>query len=100
MPALVAAQPGARLLLFGGGPMEMALKAQAAASPLADRVHFVRRVPMATPMLIATFLNVAGVFVVAYGLLPRNFVARRGAAVEMTISALKDAATGDPPRQM
>src|SRR3546814_1251951 len=45
MPALVAAQPGARLLLVGGGPMEMALKAQAAASPVADRVHFVGRVP-------------------------------------------------------
>src|SRR3546814_6905799 len=44
MPALVAAQPGARLLLVGGGPMEMALKAQAAASPVADRVHFVGRV--------------------------------------------------------
>src|SRR3546814_18604582 len=45
MPALVAAQPGARLLLVGGGPMEMALKAQAAASPVADRVHFAGRVP-------------------------------------------------------
>lgn len=45
MPALVAAQPGARLLLVGGGPMEAALKAQAAASPVADRIHFVGRVP-------------------------------------------------------
>ncbi|HMO77171.1 MAG TPA: glycosyltransferase, exosortase A system-associated [Sphingopyxis sp.] len=45
MPALVAAQPGARLLLVGGGPMEAVLKAQAAASPAADRVHFVGRVP-------------------------------------------------------
>jgi PEP-CTERM/exosortase A-associated glycosyltransferase len=45
MPALVAAQPGARLLLVGGGPMETALKAQAAASPVADRIHFVGRVP-------------------------------------------------------
>ncbi len=45
MPALAAAQPGARLLLVGGGPMEAALKAQAAASPVADRIHFVGRVP-------------------------------------------------------
>lgn len=45
MPALVAAQPSARLLLVGGGPMEAALKAQAAASPVAAHVHFVGRVP-------------------------------------------------------
>ncbi|MGN6594391.1 TIGR04063 family PEP-CTERM/XrtA system glycosyltransferase [Sphingopyxis terrae] len=45
MPALVAAEPGARLLLVGGGPMEAALKAQAAASPVADRILFVGRVP-------------------------------------------------------
>lgn len=45
MPALVAAQPAARLLLVGGGPRETALKAQAAASPAAAQVHFVGRVP-------------------------------------------------------
>ncbi|MDO9361745.1 MAG: glycosyltransferase, exosortase A system-associated [Sphingopyxis sp.] len=45
MPALVAAQPSARLLLVGGGPMEAALKAQAAASPAAGHIHFVGRVP-------------------------------------------------------
>lgn len=45
MPALVAAQPAARLLLVGGGPMEAALKAQAAASPAASHIHFVGRVP-------------------------------------------------------
>ena len=45
MPALAAAQPGAQLLLVGGGPMEEALKAQAAASPVASRIHFVGRVP-------------------------------------------------------
>ena len=45
MPALAAAQPGARLLLVGGGPMEAALKAQAAASPARERIHFVGRVP-------------------------------------------------------
>ena len=45
MPALVAEQPRARLLLVGGGPMEAALKAQAAASPAAAHIHFVGRVP-------------------------------------------------------
>lgn len=45
MPALVAAQPRARLLLVGGGPMETALKAQAAASSAAPHIHFVGRVP-------------------------------------------------------
>jgi PEP-CTERM/exosortase A-associated glycosyltransferase len=45
MPALVAAQPRARLLLVGGGPRETALKAQAAASPAAAHIHFVGRVP-------------------------------------------------------
>ncbi|HZF43084.1 MAG TPA: TIGR04063 family PEP-CTERM/XrtA system glycosyltransferase [Sphingomonadaceae bacterium] len=45
MPALVAARPRARLLLVGGGPMENALRAQAAASPVADRIAFVGRVP-------------------------------------------------------
>jgi PEP-CTERM/exosortase A-associated glycosyltransferase len=45
MPALLARRPEARLLLVGGGPMEAALKAQAAASPAADRIHFTGRVP-------------------------------------------------------
>lgn len=45
MPLLVARRPKAQLLLVGGGPMEAALKAQAAASPAADRIRFVGRVP-------------------------------------------------------
>ena len=45
MPALVAVQPKARLLLVGGGPMEAALKVQAAASPASAHIHFVGRVP-------------------------------------------------------
>jgi len=45
MPALVAARPRAKLLLVGGGPMEDALRAEAAASPVADRIAFVGRVP-------------------------------------------------------
>lgn len=45
MPALLVAQPGARLLLVGGGPSEAALKAQAAASPAAHAIRFVGRVP-------------------------------------------------------
>ncbi len=47
MPALVAARPDARLLMVGGGPMADALAAQAAASPVADAIHFVGRVPHA-----------------------------------------------------
>jgi glycogen synthase len=45
MPLLIARRPKARLLLVGGGPMEDALRAQAAASPAADRIRFVGRVP-------------------------------------------------------
>jgi PEP-CTERM/exosortase A-associated glycosyltransferase len=45
MPALVTARPKAHLLLVGGGPMEAALQAQADASPVAARIHFVGRVP-------------------------------------------------------
>jgi glycogen synthase len=47
MPALVAARPAARLLMVGGGPMEAALRAQADASPVADAIRFVGRVPHA-----------------------------------------------------
>jgi len=45
MPRLIARRPAAHLLLVGGGPMEAALKARAAASPAADRIHFIGRVP-------------------------------------------------------
>ncbi|MDQ2893203.1 MAG: glycosyltransferase, exosortase A system-associated [Pseudomonadota bacterium] len=45
MPALIAARPQARLLLVGGGPMEAALQAQAAASPVAHAIRFIGRVP-------------------------------------------------------
>ncbi|MEO0061760.1 MAG: GDP-mannose-dependent alpha-(1-6)-phosphatidylinositol monomannoside mannosyltransferase [Pseudomonadota bacterium] len=45
MPALVARHGDARLLLVGGGPMADALKAQAAASPMASAIRFVGRVP-------------------------------------------------------
>jgi glycogen synthase len=45
MPTLVAERPKAQLVLVGGGPMEAALKAQALASPVADRIHFMGRVP-------------------------------------------------------
>lgn len=45
MPALIAARADAHLLLVGGGPMEAALRAQALASPVAARIHFVGRVP-------------------------------------------------------
>ena len=45
MPAVVAAHPGARLLLVGGGPMADALRQQAQASPAAGAIHFAGRVP-------------------------------------------------------
>ena len=45
MPALIAARPDAHLLLVGGGPMEAALRAQAATSSAAARIHFIGRVP-------------------------------------------------------
>lgn len=45
MPRLVRARPKAKLLLVGGGPMEQALRDQAMASPFADHIVFVGRVP-------------------------------------------------------
>lgn len=45
MPMLVERHAGAHLLLVGGGPMDQSLRAQAAASPVADRIHFTGRVP-------------------------------------------------------
>jgi PEP-CTERM/exosortase A-associated glycosyltransferase len=45
MPLLIAKRPEAHLLLVGGGPMEEALKRQAEASPAAQRIHFIGRVP-------------------------------------------------------
>ncbi|MFN3459084.1 MAG: TIGR04063 family PEP-CTERM/XrtA system glycosyltransferase [Novosphingobium sp.] len=45
MSAIVAQVPDARLLLVGGGPAEAALRAQAEASPAADAIRFVGRVP-------------------------------------------------------
>jgi PEP-CTERM/exosortase A-associated glycosyltransferase len=45
MPRLVAMRPAMHLVLVGGGPAEAALRAQAGASPVADRIHFIGRVP-------------------------------------------------------
>lgn len=45
MPALLAQRPNARLVMVGGGPMEQALRAQAAASSAAHAIRFVGRVP-------------------------------------------------------
>lgn len=46
---LIAAMPhmrrNAHVLMVGGGPMEEMLRAQSKASPVADRIHFVGRVP-------------------------------------------------------
>jgi PEP-CTERM/exosortase A-associated glycosyltransferase len=45
MPLLLETRPKARLLLVGGGPMEEKLRVQAAASPAAERIRFLGRVP-------------------------------------------------------
>ena len=45
MPILRETQPGARLLLVGGGPCDESLRAQAAASPASDAITFTGRVP-------------------------------------------------------
>jgi PEP-CTERM/exosortase A-associated glycosyltransferase len=45
MPALIARRPGTKLLLVGGGPMEAALRQQAAISPAASHIVFAGRVP-------------------------------------------------------
>jgi len=45
MPLLAEKRPKARLLLVGGGPLDKQLRAQAAASPAADRIRFIGRVP-------------------------------------------------------
>ena len=45
MPDLIREQPDASLLLVGGGPMEQALRSQAAASPVSFAIHFAGRVP-------------------------------------------------------
>jgi PEP-CTERM/exosortase A-associated glycosyltransferase len=45
LPKLRETQANAQLLLVGGGPMDEALRKQAAASPAADAIHFTGRVP-------------------------------------------------------
>jgi len=45
MPLLLERRPKAQLLLVGGGPCEAALKRQAQAAGIADRVRFTGRVP-------------------------------------------------------
>ncbi len=45
LPFLRQRQPGAQLLLVGGGPRDEALRKQAAASPCAGAIHFTGRVP-------------------------------------------------------
>ena len=45
MPRLVRLRPKVKLLLVGGGPCEQALRDQAMASPFADHILFVGRVP-------------------------------------------------------
>ncbi|MEO9131477.1 MAG: MFS transporter, partial [Sphingomonas sp.] len=50
--------------------------------------------PMDAGMIFGMFLIVGGVFVAAWGLLPRNLAAQRAAGENVTISAPEDAALG------
>ena len=50
--------------------------------------------PMDTGMIFGMFLIIGGVFVAAWGLLPRNLAAQRAAGETITISAPEDAALG------
>jgi PEP-CTERM/exosortase A-associated glycosyltransferase len=45
LPAILEGLPGARVMLVGGGPAEAELRALAARFGVADRVHFLGRVP-------------------------------------------------------
>src|SRR5262249_16852840 len=45
LPLLLRQHPGVRLLLVGGGPGEQDLRNAAASAGVADRVHFLGRVP-------------------------------------------------------
>jgi PEP-CTERM/exosortase A-associated glycosyltransferase len=45
MPRLVSSRPSMHLVMVGGGPMDVQLRAQAEASPVADRIKFIGRVP-------------------------------------------------------
>lgn len=47
LPQILASRPATKLLLVGGGPQDAALRAQAAARGVADRVVFTGRVPNA-----------------------------------------------------
>ena len=47
LPQIVASRPATKLLLVGGGPQDAALRAQAQARGVADRVVFTGRVPNA-----------------------------------------------------
>ncbi|WP_114952408.1 TIGR04063 family PEP-CTERM/XrtA system glycosyltransferase [Sphingosinicella terrae] len=58
MPRLVDLRPKARLLLVGGGPIEADLRAQAAASPVAERIRFAGRVPHAEVELYYALVDI------------------------------------------
>jgi PEP-CTERM/exosortase A-associated glycosyltransferase len=45
LPQMLAADPDIRVLLVGGGPQDAALKTQAQQLGVADKVHFIGRVP-------------------------------------------------------
>jgi len=58
MPAVLARAPDVRVLLVGGGSQEAALKAQAAALGIADKIVFTGRVPHAQVQLYYDLVDV------------------------------------------
>ena len=58
LPQLLARRPDVRVLLVGGGPQDAALKAQAAALGVADKVIFTGRVPHAEVQRYYNLINV------------------------------------------
>ncbi|MGL1133852.1 hypothetical protein ACSTLP_24540, partial [Vibrio parahaemolyticus] len=62
---------------------------------MARAMHYrLAGMPMGWAMTIGMGLIVAGVFIAAYGLLPRNLAAQRAAAADIVVAAPEDAPLG------
>jgi putative MFS transporter len=68
---------------------------------MARAMHYrLAGMPMGGTMLVGMSLIVTGVFVAAYGLLPRNVAAQRAAAADIVVAAPEDAHLGWPHWQL
>jgi putative MFS transporter len=68
---------------------------------MARAMHYrLAGMPMGGTMLVGMSLIVTGVFVAAYGLLPRNVAAQRAAAADIIVAAPEDAHLGWPHWQL